>query len=152
MIALILSIVASCALAAPYSGVGIYGPSYSAPVLPVAAHNYVHQPKGVLSHTVTNVHSPTGAVKQQTAVEKDHLGGHTIRHSAQASNVDPHTGQTDVKHDEHEFHINPYIGQAAVHTNNAEGSLNPTIGHAAFSQKTHEAKIAPGHAFTAPTS
>ncbi|GFQ77392.1 uncharacterized protein TNCT_422731, partial [Trichonephila clavata] len=153
----ILSLVATCAVAVPYgalhSGVGVLGPVYNAaPVVPVAAVAPVVSTVKVapagdsLSYTVTNVNSPTGAINQQTAVGKDGYGGHTIRHSAQASNVDPHTGQTDVKHDQHEFHINPFIGQAAVHTNNAEGSLNPSVGKAAFAQKTHEAKIAPGHA------
>jgi hypothetical protein len=98
---------------------------------------------------VTNVQTPTGDIKQHTAVGKDVLGGHTIRHSAQASNLDPHSGQSDFKHDEHEFHINPFIGEAAVHTNNAQGSLNPTIGKAAFAQKSHQAKIAPGHSSVA---
>ncbi|XP_035229371.1 uncharacterized protein LOC118201381 [Stegodyphus dumicola] len=147
MFALFLPFVLSCAVAAPsgapiYAGVGVLGPSYHAPVVPVAA---VAQPKTAFSYTVTNVNSPTGAIKQQTAVGKDELGGHVIRHSAQATNVDPHSGQTDVKHDEHEFHINPFIGEAGVHTQNAEGSLNPTLGKAAFAQKSHEAKIAPGH-------
>ncbi|GFS53207.1 uncharacterized protein NPIL_369911 [Nephila pilipes] len=151
----ILSLVATCAVAVPYgalhSGVGIVGPAYNAPVVPVAAVAPVVgavkvASAGDLSYTVTNVNSPTGAINQQTAVGKDEFGGHTIKHSAQASNVDPHTGQTDVKHDQHEFHINPFMGHAAVHTNNAEGSLNPTVGKAAFAQKTHEAKIAPGHA------
>lgn len=124
----IVPLMFSCALALPhgaslYSGVGIYGPSYHhAPELPI------HPSQDTLSHTVTNVQSHTGAVKQQTTVGKDVFGGHTIRHSAQATNVDPHSGQTDVKHDQHEFHINPYKGEAAVITNNAEGSLNPTIG------------------------
>lgn len=119
----------SSALALPhgesiYSGVGVYGPSYNTPIV----KQYGHPAQDTLSHTLTNVQSATGAVKQQTTVGKDVYGGHTIRHSAQATNVDPHSGQTDVKHDEHEFHINPYKGEAAVHTNNAEGSLNPTIG------------------------
>ncbi|GBM23309.1 hypothetical protein AVEN_26031-1 [Araneus ventricosus] len=146
---LILCLVASCAVAAPYaalnSGVGVLGPAYAAGVVGAV-------PEHTLSYTATNVDGPTGAIKQQTAVGKDHLGGHVIRHSAQATNVDPHSGQSDVKTDEHEFHINPYIGQAAVHTNSAQGSLNPTVGKAVFAQKTHEASIAPGHSSIADTA
>lgn len=117
----------SCAIAAPYdggvySGLTVLGPSYHAPIAPVVA------PKGGVSYTVTNVKTPTGEVKQHTAVGNDALGGHTIRHSAQASNLDHYSGQSDFKTDEHEFHINPYIGEAAVHSNNAQGSLNPTLG------------------------
>ncbi|KAG8188467.1 hypothetical protein JTE90_008032 [Oedothorax gibbosus] len=153
MIALIIPLVLSSALALPhgasiYSGAGVYGPSYNTPLVQ-AVQVSGHPSPDTLSHTLTNVQTHTGAVKQQTTVGKDVYGGHTIRHSAQATNVDPHSGQTDVKHDEHEFHINPYKGEAAVHTNNAEGSLNPTIGKAAFAQKVHEAKIAPGHASVA---
>ncbi|XP_015908491.1 uncharacterized protein [Parasteatoda tepidariorum] len=160
MIVLVLSFLLTCVAATPnypavYPGLSVLGSSYHydpivakavpvAPTVAVAEHT-----KGDISYTLTDVKSPTGALKQQTAVGKDALGGHTIRHSAQATNVDPHSGQTDVQHDEHEFHINPYLGAAAVHTNNAEGSLNPSIGQAAFAQKTHEAKIAPGHASVA---
>lgn len=151
MIALVLTFFVSCTIAAPhgaaiYGGIGVLGPAYNAPVYPVEG---LAHPKQALSYTVTNVKTHTGDVKQQTAVGKDALGGHTIRHSAQASNLDPYSGQTDFKHDEHEFHINPYLGEAAVHTNNAEGSLNPSFGKAAFAQKSHQAKIAPGHASVA---
>ncbi|GIY60877.1 uncharacterized protein CEXT_446331 [Caerostris extrusa] len=152
---LIISLVVSSAVATPhggalYSGVGVLGPAYAEQAaVPVVGAVKVGAPQESVSYTVTNVNSPTGSIKQHTAVGKDGLGGHTIRHSAQATNVDPHSGQTDVKTDQHEFHINPFIGQAAVHTNNAEGSLNPTIGKAAFAQKTHEAAIAPGHASVA---
>lgn len=128
----VLPLFLTCAAAAPhaalYGGLAVLGPAYNAPLLPVEAAKIEPPPQGSVSYSVSNVQTPTGEVKQQTAIGKDARGGHTIRHSAQTSNLDPHSGQSDFKHDEHEFHINPFIGEAAVHTNNAQGSLNPTLG------------------------
>lgn len=129
----VLPLFVSCVVAAPhaalYGGLAVLGPAYNAPIPIVAVETSKPEPPPPsVSYSVSNVQTPTGEIKQQTAVGKDALGGHTFRHSAQATNLDPHSGQSDFKHDQHEFHINPFIGEAAVHTNNAQGSLNPTLG------------------------